>query len=135
MARYRLFAFGFGMVAVCLLSLGCGNGETPKYTVSGTVSFDGKPVEEGSIVFMNQDAAGQHALGAIQAGAFQVEIQNGSYRVKIESYRNTGKWAINLEEGKHEVRAQYIPKKYNEETTLTHEVQGAEDGVAFDLKP
>ncbi|MCZ2343051.1 MAG: hypothetical protein LC104_14860 [Bacteroidales bacterium] len=135
MHHHRLLASAMLLTIVSLLSCGCGNGEIPKYPVSGTISFTGKPVEEGFIIFMNTSPTGQHASGAIQAGAFHVEAENGTYTVKIESYRETGKWITNMEEGKHKQREQYIPKKYNEESTITHDVQGAASDVKFDLTP
>jgi len=62
--------------AAMLLALaGCGVRDGPaRYDLSGEVTFDGKPVPVGSIVFAPDSAQGNSGPGAT------ADIQNGRYR-------------------------------------------------------
>ena len=58
------------MVCVCLpLAVGCGGDAT---VISGTVTYEGKPVDNGAITFLPVDGRGPSAGGP---------IVNGNYRV------------------------------------------------------
>src|SRR5437660_816607 len=64
-------------VALTLSALGCGGigGRVNKVTVTGTVTYDGKPVEAGMIQFVLNEAGlrgGDNATGAIIDGKFSV---------------------------------------------------------------
>ena len=54
-SRLRCWAF-IGTVAALLV--GCGDGGLKRYRVSGDVSFQGKPVPAGSIIFTPDTAKG-----------------------------------------------------------------------------
>lgn len=79
-----------GLLGAILL-LGCG-GTTQ---VAGTVSLDGKPLEEGSIAFEPADGAGPSFGSPIKAGMFQITgdapITPGKKRVRIRGSVKTGK--------------------------------------------
>ena len=63
-----------GMVVVGLAACaGCGKGLA---TVEGNVTFDGQPVEKGTIVFEPADGVGPTGGGA---------IENGKYRITVET--------------------------------------------------
>ncbi len=47
------------LLAACLISAaGCGSDGPPRYDLSGTVTFDGKPIPAGTIVFQPDTSAG-----------------------------------------------------------------------------
>ena len=82
-----------GVLLVCLAAcLGCG---TSLATVEGTVTFDGKPVESGSIVFEPADGAGPSAGGQIQNGKYKLAgeagVMPGKKVVRITAIRSTGR--------------------------------------------
>jgi hypothetical protein len=52
-------------VAICLATLGCGSGQLPVALVKGKVTYKGKPLEFGSILFQPQ--MGQTATGQIKS--------------------------------------------------------------------
>ena len=53
-----------------LLAWGCGDDGLPKrYRVHGEVTYNGKPLPQGNINFIPQDAAGRAASGTIEDGA------------------------------------------------------------------
>ena len=74
------------LMAVAILSsclLGCSN-DKPKGSVFGTVTFGGKPVVNGTVLFSNPavgtgttaklDASGKYKIDSILTGAYQVAI-------------------------------------------------------------
>lgn len=127
----------------CLITFlnGCGSvDEGPaKYQVSGVISFDGKPVEEGQILFIPEADNSQRQAGVIKNGKYSCECTAGKKKVEIIAYR--------FDESKQEpdpaepgktvpARVQYIPKKYNQQTTLTAEVSaGGNNQYSFELAP
>jgi hypothetical protein len=62
----------FTALATCLLlSLGCGEDEEDlpaTAPVSGTFTYEGKPVEVGTVTFYPQGGEGNHGIAIIQAG-------------------------------------------------------------------
>jgi hypothetical protein len=71
----RLSAGGTAIVALTLLfALGCGGGgRSNKITVTGTVTYDGKPVEAGTIQFVLSETGikgGDNATATIVNGKF-----------------------------------------------------------------
>lgn len=76
----------FGHVGIVILAvglLGCSN-EKPKGSVSGTVTFGGKPVTSGSVLFSDAttgtgataslDTSGKYRIDSIPTGSYQVAI-------------------------------------------------------------
>jgi hypothetical protein len=83
------FAF-LGALAV----LGCADssGLPPRSRVSGTVTYNGKPLERGTISFVPADAKGRAAGGSVVDGRFSLTTQDpndgalpGKYRVAIQA--------------------------------------------------
>ncbi len=79
-------------VAFLVASVGCGkkatNGRLP---VSGTVTFQGAPLDSGSIQFMPADTAGQFGGGAV--------ITNGEYKIPEQQGLPVGKYKIVISAG------------------------------------
>ena len=106
--------------------------------VSGTVTLDGQPLSEGSIVFQ-PIAEGPSAGGSIRDGRFTIERAGGpgpgKYRVEILAYQSTGRQIPDADfPGKmtDELR-QVIPKRYNTDTELLVNVSADGDNH-FPLK-
>lgn len=57
-------------IALILLLVGCDKGSAP---LVGEVTYDGKPLESGSIVFMPNDGVGPSRGTTISAGKFQLD--------------------------------------------------------------
>lgn len=118
---------------------GCGSGLT---TVQGSISFDGEPVQEGSIAFEPLDGRGPVAGGAIQNGKYNLRcdsaVMPGTKKVRIIGVRKTGRKievgppappGMMVDEVEH-----YIPNIYGPESTLTCEfVSGKVNQHNFDL--
>lgn len=85
---------GFGLVVILLAAIFSGQG---KATLTGHVSFQGKPIIWGSVVVVGQD--GRTAAGRIEAdGTFRVEnAATGSVSVAVVSRDPlVQNWASNL---------------------------------------
>jgi len=117
----RFVWLGLGL-AVLLMVLGC-DSKSDLYPVSGTVTFDGQPVKEGDIIFLDPDNKVSPDAGKIENGKFTMKAKKGSKKVdiratKIEPYPKDKTGAMGEKEGP----VDYIPEKYNLKTELTAEV-------------
>ena len=123
-----------------LTCAGCGS---DLVTVEGKVTFDGQPVEKGSIVLEPADGQGSTAGGEIKDGEYVLSgdsaVQPGKKIVRITAVRKTGR---KLEAGPPsppgtivEEVERYIPPQYNRQSTLTCEVTaGGTNEHDFPLK-
>lgn len=119
--------------------LGCGGQGT---TVEGNVTFDGQPVEKGSITLEPADGLGPAAGGTITSGKYRLDSMSGLVPgekiVRISAVRSTGK---KIEAGPPEPPGtkvdevqQFIPAKYNDQSTLKVQIAGGHGKHNFDLK-
>ena len=128
-------------LAVALMPcLGCNSG---RCTVEGKITFDGVPVEQGTIAFEPADGQGPTTGGRITAGSYQFTGNAaplpGKKLVRIYAGRKTGRKipagtpappGTMVEEIK-----QYIPDIYNTRSTLTCEVlRQNPNRIDFNLK-
>lgn len=118
--------------APCLLILatvGCGPGDG-KVPISGVVTFDGNPMPDGYITF-TPEGGGTPEAAPIAAGKFELGVKPGPHRVEIEASRFVGEKnpIMGLQP-----REQYVPARYNSETTLRSDVNAdGENAFTFDL--
>lgn len=120
---------GFFFGALLVLAAGCAESKKP---VTGQVTFDGKPLEAGMIVFTPVDANVKAVGGApIINGAYTIPggekgLPPGKYKVAITSGDNTKpKEETPGTGGQEGPGAERIPKQYNAETKLTADVTAA----------
>jgi hypothetical protein len=113
------------LIALALLGLcGCGD-KRAGIPLSGSVTFDGVPVETGQIVFEPQ-GAGAMTLTQISNGTYQLpterSAQPGKYLIRITADRATGRIRQadprSQEDQATEVLEQFIPVKYNTRSEL-----------------
>ncbi len=111
------------------VAAGCG-GAPQQVQVSGQVTFDGAPVDEGQITFEPR-GAGRMAFAAISAGRYATSrergVQPGNYLVRITASRPTGKSAeidsFITDQASATVNEQFLPAKYNSASTLEIEIK------------
>ena len=124
------------LVAVVCAATGCGPGH-PR--IEGTVTFDGVPVDGGSISFFQGTGAGSDKGNApIKAGKYVIEgdrarnLTPGTYTVRIFWIQ-----LIGHTEGKYVDASapakQVIPPQYNDQSTLTREVTPGTNTFDFEL--
>ncbi len=132
---------------LCGLSLlsGCFGGSSEhieQAAVTGTVTYDGKPLASGNILFVpDVDASGKPLRGqAVQAtitdGTYSLTAEAGpvvgSNKVQITATRKTGKFQES-DGQKIEIEQQYLPAKYNSNTTLKQDITAGENTADFTL--
>lgn len=104
-----------GVFLFCFLFL-CGCRQGPQYphvTVSGTVTLDGKPLEEGSIIVMSQQGNVGANLGP--KGDFLLKhVPKGKIRFFIHATQETGKTQKGALGTETPIEINLIPKEYAE---------------------
>ena len=122
---------------------GCGRAEyegDQRFPLSGKVTFDGKPVEWGSISFIPLSGEEQRASGGvIKDGVYSVPEAKGAnagkYRVEIHSGKLTGKkLKAQDSEDLYDERVEELPDKFHKDSELTAEVGPEQTTFNFDLK-
>jgi hypothetical protein len=80
-----------GLVAALFLALAAGCGGGSGATVTGTVTFNGQPVESGTISFFPEDGKSAPAGGEVHNGSFSVKnVSPGKNRVAVSSHGGKG---------------------------------------------
>ncbi len=142
--------------------LGCGDdGQPRRYSVYGTVTYLGKPVETGTITFHPADPKSHSAGGTVTDGNFTLSTLGsedgavpGHYKVTIVSQKQTvsggdPKLKLMLEKAqgtggvpippqvKKQMKTEYlVPKKYSQPETsdLAADVKEESNKFTFELK-
>lgn len=128
---------------MCLFSIltGCGN---RMGTVQGEVTFDGQPIERGTISFESVEEKGVRSGAAIEDGKYQArEVVPGEKIVRIMGQRKTGR-KISLRamappgapvpSEPIDEYVEFIPSIYNTQSELTAEVTSGSNQMDFPLK-
>jgi hypothetical protein len=121
-----IFDFGRGsaawlsVAAACLLASGCGPRDT-RVECSGTVTYAGQPVEEGSIGFFPLAGGGRSEGAVITGGRYTARVQPGRHRVEIRGSRPLAGKPIESDMPSG-IREDYIPKEFNEASKLEVEI-------------
>lgn len=93
-----------GLVCAVALLGGCSRGDG-RMAVSGNITLDGKPLSLSVIRFEPVDQSGRGSGANIDGGQFQLDakhgLQPGTYQVRIQAYRATGRQAFDPQLGKN----------------------------------
>lgn len=135
-------ANGFLVMCLCFCFLlpGCGAGNAPeRASIQGQVTFDGEPVEEGSIQFVpEQGVVGKPVATQISQGKYELSGDKGpavgKNKVVIQATRKTGKQVKDIMGEMVEERESYIPPKYNEQSELFIEIKSGSNTEDFSLE-
>ena len=120
------------LASVVLFLSGCGDAGPVMFPVQGNVTWNKMPLENGNITFEPTDTAKAPSGGKIVNGRYQLRASAGKCKIRILATR-PGK-TVDAQMGVAP-QEQYIPAKYNSETTLEFEVQAAGPNVKdFDLE-
>src|SRR5688500_8553045 len=113
----RWLCFGLLMITVAALC-GCSSNQAPTpVPVQGTVYLDGKYMPEGDITFVGEAGRAPETL-PIKDGKFEGPVAPGKVRVEIRA----NKMGKETKMGDTIIPASpenYLPAKYNSESTLT----------------
>lgn len=143
MFHVRLLALS--MVALsCVMFLGCGHRGPKTAPVSGVVTLDGKPLPEGSLMFLPEDANLPAEGADIKDGKFHFLAKPGKNKVEIRATRPPldGKAVpdptLSTHTGIKFGWEQYLPARYNSQSELRADVSddsgGGKNKFQFALK-
>jgi len=127
-----------GVMGACLLLSGCGSGAESLrlYPVSGQVTFSGKPLENGRILFRPTAGDRRGFSTAIRSGKYHTELPVGKLTVEITATRVVPDQFDESNGSPQPVIEMYIPDQYNRSTKLTVDVTASSSNdVDFKLEP
>ncbi|MEX2306872.1 MAG: hypothetical protein WD738_04735 [Pirellulales bacterium] len=121
-----------------------GCGRSSQCTVSGKLTFNGQPIQDGSIRFFPVDGTDGHgAVAKIENGQYTITSQSnfrsGKYAVQITALRKTGRMIAPREvmpgdDGSPaEEVIQFIPSKYNSNSELQADLQPGQNSYDLEL--
>jgi len=115
--------------------MGCGP-ESNVGQISGTVSFEGKPVAMGSISFVPANGQGPSGGSEVVDGNYKSDAALGPCKVEIRSPKVVGKRKLydTPDSPVQEVYEEVLPQKYNEATELTVEIKKGKNEKDWDLQ-
>ena len=119
-----------------MLLAGCGG--DGRIEVGGQVTFDGQPIDRGTIDFLPADGQGPTAGGLIEGGRYSVRVAPGKKRVEIQGFREVGREKVvdfDPDSPVVPITKPFVPAQYNTASTLTFDAQRATDAANFDLRP
>lgn len=120
-------------VCVTLSIAGCGPSDG-LVLVSGTVSFDGAPIPEGTIQFRALEGDQKAYASPIVDGKYEARVEPGPASVEVRASRIVeGKFDESNPGEKVPVGEMYIPEKYNSRTELKITVESDKLDENFDL--
>ena len=135
------------LAGLCLASLaGCGGSSKgpERAAISGTVTLDETPIQQGTIIFLPSGAkGGPTSGGVIENGKYSIPAEKGAvlgeHKIEIRSMTKTGKQIPVLPPaasatGFVDEMVEAVPAKFNSNTTLTVTVESGFNVVDFDLK-
>ncbi|MDB5310792.1 MAG: hypothetical protein JWO38_4994 [Gemmataceae bacterium] len=127
------------LACICLAAPGCSGDNRSE--VSGTVSLNGRPIEEGSINFIPVEGnQGPGTGGIIRDGKYHIPRANGvtagKNRVEVRAFRETGRKVqdpTGLPGALTTERVPAFPPEFNDKSTLVREVRAGSDTIDFDV--
>ena len=121
-------------MALIVLLAGCSDDRAAE--VTGTVTVDGKPVDEGTISFIPDNGKGGTGGGPIKEGRYTAtKVSTGTAKVQIRVPKVVGsKKAYDAPNSPvHDVKVESLPGKYNETTELRFEVHSGKNEKNWEL--
>jgi len=134
--------YAVGLALVCALIVGCVQSVDGRYPVSGTVKFDGKPMEFGQISFQPVEQGGASSAAAqIADGKFMIPAKKGlvpgEYTVVFQREEPTGnKATATTDKGEtfeYDETASFIPEDWGYMSTQKVMIEAKKNSLKFDV--
>ena len=133
-----------GILSLSLVLSGCGGGgDAGLHPLSGSATFDGEPIDLGSIALIpvggGGDADTQRASGGvIKDGTYAIPKESGpnagKYRIEVHWLKKTGKELIDPDSGeKYDERIEALPAKFHSKSELTIEIPAPDNKYNLSL--
>jgi hypothetical protein len=160
-ARAPRYFVALAMSGVLLVMTSCStdDGFGQRYPVSGTVNYNGKPLEKGEISFVPDDSKGVGATGVIENGSYSLSTggnndgaRAGKYKVAITAKEDSSaKAKANFAKENKGADPGFVPRQFlanaggeakslipagygdTRTTTLTAEVKEQSNTIPFEL--
>lgn len=122
------------LAAAFLIStaMGCAPSGPTKYPVKGEVRFNNKLIESGTMTLIPKSPTARTAVAKIVNGKYSMEVPAGNWTVNIQAVRLKQPDDPELRDPPRE---QYIPAKYNGDSTLQISVPSDQKEINYDLEP
>jgi hypothetical protein len=130
------------LILLFVTLMGCGpeySGDQ-RFPLSGKVSYDGQPIDMGTISFIPASGGKQRVSGGmIENGAYSIledeGANQGSYRVEIRWAKKTGKQFLEPDtQTMVDKRDEGLPPRFHKDSNLTADVSAGQTTFDFDLK-
>ena len=136
MLRTSLVTTTFSLILAALV--GCGGGDDGLHQISGQVSVEGTPIDQGSITFLSADGGTPSAGGVIREGAYQANVPPGEKIVLVLGSKVVGQTPIMTgvpDSGMRDALETVTHRIYNAKhlTPLRAEVSGDNASLNFEL--
>jgi hypothetical protein len=95
-------------------AVGCAEKHAPA-VVSGTVTFDGNRIEDGSVYFVEPGAEAVGGFSRMQAGRYRAAVRSGRWLFRITANCRV---SDQRDETGNPLPEQYIPSRFNDATKL-----------------
>lgn len=129
-ARTLMMIFSVSLVGGC-----AGSDVGDGVSVSGTVTLDDQPLDQGTVSFIGEDGSAA-AVGQIKDGSFSLSqsanasgVEPGTYQVKVESWK-VQPGAVQ-DDGSFAEGELAIPEKYTDAKTSGFSAEVGSDGGSF----
>ena len=136
------------LLVVVLPVASCGPAGLEKSTVSGRITFQGQPIQDGAIRFVPvKGTKGPATVGTIRGGTYTVTARGGvpvgTLRVEVEAYRplpGAKPYTREQAEGTRGVvegdypKTQFLPPKHNTKSTLEVTIESGSKTVTKDIE-
>jgi hypothetical protein len=110
------------LVGLAIVLPGCSDGTL---SITGKVTLDGTPLQEGKIRFVPADGQGPTAEAVITAGSYEVALLPGAKKVVIEGWRKVGEEKVTPDDPSSpmiDIMDPIVPERYNKNTELSCEI-------------
>lgn len=126
---------GAALLAALLALAGCSSAP-PEGDVSGTITIDGQPSPEGTyITFTPSDGIRSPQGAEVKEGKYAIRVPVGATRVAVRAAKKVSERKAYDAPNSPMVpkMLDILPKKYNEETTLTYDVVAGKQEKSWEL--
>ena len=123
-------------LSMLVLFCGCGPSGPERVVVSGTVTYNGQPIEDGRIYFTPTVKSAVPIGGAvIQNGKYRADAKGGvpvgTHIIRIEAFGGSPVTGQALKPG---TRPQYLPKKFNRDSQLQITIEPGSGAITKDIE-